>query len=82
MTRKLWFLFTNLHTNAPSAVGAYQVISGWEEGLKEMCQGEKRTLTIPSTMAYGAFRCVHSHSEQDMNVLLCRLAWFRQRHPS
>ncbi|KAM5540271.1 hypothetical protein V8D89_006090 [Ganoderma adspersum] len=38
----------------PVTLGAYQVISGWEEGLKGMCQGEKRTLTIPSTMAYGS----------------------------
>ena len=26
---------------------------GWEEGLKDMCIGEKRTLTIPPEMGYG-----------------------------
>jgi len=35
------------------AVGTGRVIKGWDEGLLGMCVGEKRTLTIPSTMAYG-----------------------------
>ncbi|RBQ81915.1 hypothetical protein VDGD_06027 [Verticillium dahliae] len=34
-------------------IGAGQVIKGWEEGLLDMCIGEKRTLTIPSDMGYG-----------------------------
>ncbi|KAI0779403.1 hypothetical protein C8Q74DRAFT_1199146 [Fomes fomentarius] len=38
----------------PLTLGSYQVISGWEEGLLGMCQGEKRTLTIPPTKAYGS----------------------------
>ncbi|KAJ3482236.1 hypothetical protein NLI96_g7106 [Meripilus lineatus] len=38
----------------PLILGAGQVIRGWDEGLKGMCQGEKRTLTIPSNMAYGS----------------------------
>lgn len=38
----------------PVTLGRGQVIKGWEEGLKGMCLNEKRTLTIPSDMAYGS----------------------------
>ncbi|ORZ25402.1 FK506-binding protein 2B [Absidia repens] len=34
-------------------LGSRRVIPGWELGLKNMCIGEKRRLTIPSKMAYG-----------------------------
>ncbi|KAI0305681.1 hypothetical protein B0F90DRAFT_1091228 [Multifurca ochricompacta] len=37
----------------PLTLGVGQVIRGWDEGLVGMCIGEKRTLTIPSDMAYG-----------------------------
>ncbi|KZT53849.1 hypothetical protein CALCODRAFT_500598 [Calocera cornea HHB12733] len=35
-------------------LGAGRVIKGWEEGLKDMCIGERRKLTIPAHMGYGA----------------------------
>ncbi|KAL0572692.1 Peptidyl-prolyl cis-trans isomerase fpr2 [Marasmius crinis-equi] len=35
-------------------LGVGQVIKGWDQGLIGMCEGEKRTLTIPSELAYGS----------------------------
>ncbi|GAB0139010.1 hypothetical protein EsDP_00007229 [Epichloe bromicola] len=34
-------------------LGAGQVIQGWDQGLNDMCIGEKRTLTIAPGLAYG-----------------------------
>ena len=42
--------------NEPISIvlGSGQVIPGWEEGLQGMEVGERRTLTIPPKLAYGA----------------------------
>ncbi|KAI0536072.1 hypothetical protein GGR58DRAFT_476516 [Xylaria digitata] len=34
-------------------LGAGRVIKGWDEGLVDMCIGEKRTLTVPPEFGYG-----------------------------
>ncbi|KAA8647378.1 hypothetical protein EYZ11_001603 [Aspergillus tanneri] len=34
-------------------LGAGRVIKGWDQGLMDMCVGEKRTLTIPPEYGYG-----------------------------
>lgn len=36
-------------------LGGGQVIAGWDAGLRDMCPGEERRLTVPSGMAYGEF---------------------------
>lgn len=34
-------------------LGIREALKGWDRGLKDMCVGEKRKLTIPPALAYG-----------------------------
>ncbi|XP_068591743.1 peptidyl-prolyl cis-trans isomerase FKBP14 [Cebidichthys violaceus] len=34
-------------------LGIQEVIKGWDKGLKNMCTGERRKLTVPPSLAYG-----------------------------
>ncbi|BDD64158.1 Peptidyl-prolyl cis-trans isomerase fpr2 [Monascus purpureus] len=41
------------HAPLSFKVGSGRVIKGWDQGLLDMCVGEKRTLTIPPEYGYG-----------------------------
>jgi FKBP-type peptidyl-prolyl cis-trans isomerase len=36
-------------------LGKGTVIKGWENGLLDMCVGERRRLTIPADLGYGSY---------------------------
>ncbi|KAI8335971.1 hypothetical protein BC941DRAFT_429916 [Chlamydoabsidia padenii] len=47
---------SSLDRNEPLefTLGTGQVIKGWDQGLKNMCIGEKRRLKIPPSLGYGS----------------------------
>ena len=57
-------------------LGAGYVIQGWEEGLPGMREGGKRTLRIPSNMAYGstgAGDAIPPHADLIFDIELLKL---------
>ncbi|KAE9377657.1 hypothetical protein N431DRAFT_541331 [Stipitochalara longipes BDJ] len=54
--------FDSSYNRAPFqfTLGKGQVIQGWDQGLLNMCIGEKRKLTIPGSLAYGSSRGIGS----------------------
>ncbi|XP_068863310.1 peptidyl-prolyl cis-trans isomerase FKBP14 isoform X1 [Aphelocoma coerulescens] len=50
------FHSTHKHNNGQPmwfTLGIREALKGWDRGLKDMCVGEKRKLTIPPALAYG-----------------------------
>lgn len=45
---------SNTTTGIPFTLGAGEVIKGWDQGVKGMKVGGKRTLLIPASLAYGS----------------------------
>jgi FKBP-type peptidyl-prolyl cis-trans isomerase len=45
---------SNTTTGIPFILGAGEVIKGWDQGVKGMKVGGKRTLLIPASLAYGS----------------------------
>lgn len=57
-------------------LGAGRVIQGWEQGIKDMCIGEKRKLTIPSSLGYGSRGVGPIPANSD----LCMYNWVLRSH--
>jgi len=57
MTHKKFLLFIppSHDRNQPFTfqIGVGQVVKGWDQGLLDMCVGEKRKLIVPPHLGYG-----------------------------
>lgn len=57
---KLWWMSVTLGSRNEGdknpiwfTLGMGEVLKGWDKGLKDMCTGERRKLTVPPSLAYG-----------------------------
>lgn len=55
LTRIIYFCVSSLDRKDPFEfqLGKGEVIKGWDQGLLDMCTGEKRKLTVPPHLGYG-----------------------------
>ena len=58
-------------------VGKGQVIKGWDQGLLDMCPGDKRTLTIQPEYGYGSrgMGPIPANSVLSMCTVYCCWRW-------
>ncbi|EDO47498.1 predicted protein [Nematostella vectensis] len=66
-------------------LGKGMVIQGWEQGLLDMCIGEKRKLTIPPHLAYGengAGAAIPPHATLYMDVELVEIQGSKESDPN
>ena len=69
-TEKLCVFIFSFDRNQPFRfqLGAGQVIKGWDQGLTEMCPGEKRKLTIPPELGRFQTGCEKNKFRNFLNV--------------